>query len=213
MNWYRPRTVLCCLAVTLAPALVYAGTATDTAVAEGNQRIGLSIWNAPAIALDDGMATGAMLEGRHHFAWGAVQPEGAGPLFLGLQGGAAFSELANRYWQLSHLQGVMAVGLGLSYRHGAGSLSLQVGGGLQAVYETRTRHQSERLALAEISGVEGSGWTLGPFGFSELGIALQLFPSLFATISGGVNATRQTVAGEPSLVWGWHQKLGVAYAF
>lgn len=138
---------------------------------------------------------------------------GAGPWFACGQLSLSSASGANESWTIDHRQLALAVGLGAATNVGVGRLWAEVGGGLLGLEEILGRHQIERIQIDGIGGGTVTSYALGPLGFAEVGISIEMRAALHARLSGGPVASRLDLAGGTTWRLGATTKLGIAYDF
>jgi hypothetical protein len=207
-DWTSLRAVvLAGMAAVLAVAFPRAVSADEGDAAAEARRwaISASASTATPFVLPAGLSLGATAE--------LLRRLGPGPVFLAARTGWTAASAANVAWIIDHHQFVAAVGAGLAARVGAGRLWAQAGGGAAALYEMLSRHQRDRVEAAGVPGGTESSFTLGPYGFAEVGVAVDMRGGVSGFLAAGPALTHTRVDGGALWRLGGFARVGVACAF
>jgi hypothetical protein len=156
-------------------------------------------------ALTSGFGLGATAEVQRRLRWA--------PLFVAGRLGWMEATAANQSWVIDHHQLMLAASAGAMADIGAGRIWAQAGGGAGGLYERLSRHQRERIDAAGVPGGVETSFTLGPYAFAEIGVALRLRGAAGGFLAAGPTLVRTSVEGRALWRWGGGARLGVAYDF
>jgi hypothetical protein len=137
----------------------------------------------------------------------------ANPLFVAARLQWTASSGATESWVINHDQFVAAVGAGLTTTVGAGRVWAEVGGGASGLREVLNRQELQRMQAAGVTGSTESSFTVGPYGFGELGAGLTLRGWFRGLVAAGPTVTWTTVDGSGLVRWGALARVGLAYDF
>lgn len=188
-----------------APAPPAAGTPEAVVVeAEPRWRLALSALTARPAVLP-GLSLGATAEvGRRLELF---------PGFVFARLGYTASSAENVAWIISHDQYLLAVGAGVATNIGSGRFWAQAGLGASGLYEVLSRHQRQRIDAAGVSGGSETTFTVGPYGFAEGGVTVELRGHAAAFLAAGPVLTRTPVNDVTQWRLGGSARLGVSYGF
>jgi hypothetical protein len=120
---------------------------------------------------------------------------------------------ATASWVIDHDQFVAAAAAGLTATLGAGRVWAEVGAGAQGLREVLSRQELERMQQAGVPGSTESAFTVGPYGFGEVGAGLILRGCFRGFVAGGPTVARTTVDGGGLWRFGALARVGLAYDF
>jgi hypothetical protein len=116
-------------------------------------------------------------------------------------------------WVIDHDQFVVAAAIGLTATVGAGRVWAEVGGGAEGLHEVLSRQELQRMQAAGVPGSTASAFTVGPYGFGELGAGLILRGWFRGFVAAGPTVMRTTVDGSGFWRFGGLARVGLAYDF
>jgi hypothetical protein len=137
----------------------------------------------------------------------------AGPLFFSGRLGWALASAANADWVIDHHQLVAALGVGLQRALGVGRVWVQAGAGASGLYEVLGRHQRQRIDAAGVPNGFQTSFSLGPYGFAEVGVAVRVKGPFGAFLAGGPALLRTEVEGAALWRAGASARLGMVCEF
>ncbi len=180
------------IAVSSAPDRAYAGTAADAG--GGPDLIDATIQLALPAAMPVGQAAGLS------FGWHS------GDRFeYGVRLGAGWASESNLNWAVDHTELRARLGVGFRQRVGRGLVIARLLGGATALFESRARHQAQRLgdSAGELST---SAFAVLPAANAEFGVALPVAEGWGMTLMAGPTAHWMTPDGTRL---GFTARLGV----
>jgi hypothetical protein len=140
-------------------------------------------------------------------------PLGRGPLFLAARLQWTDASAANESWVIDHHQFVVAAAAGAAADVGMGRVWIAAGAGASGLWEQLGRHQLERLQAAAIPDATESAFTVGPYAFGEVGVAVAIRGAVRALVAGGPTVTRTMVDGSGVVRVGGMARIGAGYDF
>jgi len=152
-----------------------------------------------------GLATGVTAELQRRRA--------GGPLFVAARLQWTSASGATESWVIDHDELVAAAGVGVTATLGAGRVWAEVGAGAEGLREVLSRQELQRMQAGGVPGSTESSFTVGPYGFGELGAALTLRGCFRGFVAAGPTVMRMTVDGSGVLRWGALARVGLAYDF
>ena len=190
-------------AVNDAPAANDAAS-NDTNLPRSKWEVSASAVSGRAPVLP-GLALGATAEARRRVR--------LSPFFVSARLRGTASSAANESWLIEHQQFSGALGVGADRALGAGRIWAQLGGGASVLSEVLSRHQLTRIESAGVPGGQEHSLSVGPMGFLEVGVTLQMRGNVSAVFAGGPTLSRNKVDGTASWRVGCDGRIGVAYEF
>lgn len=171
----------------------------------GSWRVSGGLLWGSAVALEKGMPFGFGVDG--------FRRVGTSPLLLGARLSFTRSTEASMAWVLRHDHLVAAAVARVEGSRGPGLVYAQLGAGAMSVLERARRHQYDRLKGLGLEGLEDHAWSMGPWAWLEVGVAVRVRGGLAATVGGGPTVSAHQTTGQWKVRAGFQTMLGVTHAF
>lgn len=188
------------LSLALFSAVLMA--AQPSAAAEAGLRVDAGLFAALPTVLGTGQLLGPVMGARWDLDdWS-----------FGLKARLGFTEENDLVWRLSHTELRVSLGAAHVWRIGRGAISLGASAGGLLIYESRLRHQADRLGAVGLV-TEDSALASGPFAALDLGARVYFYDPLWMGVEGGPTVALVQVGDELQAKPGWMLGISFGYAF